>query len=105
MPFELIPVPADEADYLLPILRDAEEGEERIWDALYDPDCVAYAARVDGELVGVVVVGWQYREGWTSQILYIAVVAEQRGKGYGKLILAQLQAELRARGLSVLLVG
>ena len=37
--------------------------------------------------------------------LYIAVVAEQRGKGYGKRIITAVQTELSARGGNSLLVG
>lgn len=99
----LTTVPATEAEYLLPVLQDAEEGVERIHAALRDSACVAYAARVAGELVGAAVVRWVHDE--TSEILYIAVIAEQRGKGYGKRMLAELQDELRVRGGGVLLVG
>ncbi len=103
MPFELIAIPMPEAEALLSVLRDAEEGEERIRAALLDPACVAYAARVDGQLVGAAVVRWDKDE--ASEILYIAVIAEQRKKGYGKQIIAALQAELRERGGRGLLVG
>ena len=100
---EVVPVEIAEAETLLPILRDAEEGEERIRAALLDPACVAYAARVDGELIGAAVARWDKHE--ASEILYIAVVAEQRRKGYGKQLIAALQADLPQRGGSILLVG
>jgi ribosomal protein S18 acetylase RimI-like enzyme len=103
MPFGLVSIPMPEAEALLPILQDAEEGEERIRAALLDPACVAYAARVHGQLVGAAVVRWDEDE--ASEILYIAVIAEQRRKGYGKQIIAALQAELRERGGRGLLVG
>ncbi len=103
MLFECKPVPAAEAEYLLPLLLDAEEGEERIRSVLLDPTCMTYAARVDGDLIGAAVVRWEHAE--ASEIVYIAVIAERRGQGYGKHMLTSLQAELRTRGLSALLVG
>ncbi len=88
---------------LLPILLDAEEGEERIRAALLNPTCTAYASWLDGQLVGAAVVRWEDDE--TSEILYIAVDADLRGRSYGKQILQFLQEELcRRRGHS-LLVG
>ena len=95
--------PGEEIEALLPVLRDAEEGEERIRAALLDPSCVTYAARVEGELIGAAVVRWDRHE--ASEILYIAVAAEQRGKGYGKQLIAAVQAELPLRGGNALLVG
>ncbi len=102
MLFECIPMASDQSEILLPILHDAEEDDKRIRAAFLDPACVAYAASVDGTLVGAAVVRWE--EGETSEILYIAVIAAARGKGYGKRIIAALQAELPAHG-RVLLVG
>jgi hypothetical protein len=61
-----------EAATLLPILRDAEEGDERIQATFLDPACVAYAARVDGLLIGAAVMRWDEHEG--SELLYIAVI-------------------------------
>lgn len=103
MLFECQPVPANEAEYLVPLLLAAEEGEERIRSALLDPACIAYAARVDGNLIGAMVVRWEQAE--ANEIVYIAVQAEWCGQGYGKRMLAYAQAELRARGGSALLVG
>ncbi len=103
MPFECKPVPTDKAEELLPILLAAEEGEERVRSVLLDPTCTAYAARADGELVGAAVVRWE--PGEASEIIYIAVLHERRGQGYGKRMLASLQDELHARGGAALLVG
>jgi ribosomal protein S18 acetylase RimI-like enzyme len=100
---EAIDEPGKEIDALLPVLRNAEEGEERIRAALLDPSCVTYAARLAGELIGAAVVRWSKRE--ASEILYIAVTADQRGKGYGKQLIAAVQAELPRRGGNTLLVG
>ena len=103
MSFELLHTPAASAEFLLPILRDAEEAEERIRASFLDPACAVYAAHVDGELVGAAVVHWDQSE--ASELLSIAVIAERRGKGVGKQIIATLQAELRERGGGALLVG
>ncbi len=100
---EVMPVASEEVETLLPILRDAEEGEERIRTALLDPACVAYEARVDGQLIGAAVVRWDQQE--ASELLYIAVAEQQRGRGYGKGIVAAVQAELVGRGGNALLVG
>lgn len=96
-------VPPEQAEALLPILRAAEEGDERIRATLRAPACAVYAARVDGEIVGAAVVRWDGAE--ATEIIYIAVVAEQRGKGYGKRMVETLQAELAERGGRALLVG
>lgn len=103
MPFACKSASVGETEELLPILLDAEEGEERVRSVLLDPACTAYAVRDDGELVGAAVVRWE--SGEASEIIYIAVVRERRGQGYGKRILASLQDELRVRGGSALLVG
>lgn len=102
MVFECRPVAREQSERLLPILHDAEEDDERIREALRDPACAVYAASVDGMLVGAAVVRWE--QGESSELLYIAVLASERGKGYGKHIIAALQAELPAHGRA-LLVG
>jgi len=102
MAFECKPVANGQAEMLLPILHDAEEDDARIQATLLDPACVAYAAYADSILVGAAVVYWE--EGEASEILYIAVSAQERGKGYGKQIMAALRDELPAHGRA-LLVG
>src|SRR5947209_16373603 len=96
-------ISSNETMFLLPILLDAEEGEERIRAALLDPTCTAYAARLEGQLVGAAVVRWE--EDQSSEIIYIAVAPALRGHGYGKQIIHFLQDELRRRGGHSLLVG
>ena len=96
------PVAGTAAEALVPVLHDAEEDDERIRAALRDPACQAYAATVAGQLVGAAVVHWGQAE--PSEIVYLAVAAAERGKGYGKQIVATLQAELPAHGRT-LLVG
>ena len=96
-------IPSNETTFLLPMLLDAEEGEERIRAALLDPTCTSYATWLDGRLAGAAVVRWEENE--PSEILYIAVAAALRGRGYGKQIIQALQDELRRRGGRSLLVG
>jgi len=97
------PIAHHETAFLLPILSDAEEGEERIRATLLDPTCTAYATCFDGELVGAAVVRWAQEQ--ASEIIYLAVAPPLRGRGYGKQIMRFLQEELcRRRGHS-LLVG
>jgi GNAT superfamily N-acetyltransferase len=103
MAFECRHIASEQAEVLLPILHDAEEDDARIRAAFLDPTCVAYAASVDGILVGAAVVRWE-EKGEASEILYIAVIAQERGKGYGKQIMAALRDELPAHGRA-LLVG
>ena len=96
-------VPHNETAFLLPILADADEGEERIRATLLDPTCTTYASWLDGQLAGAAVVRWEQEE--PSEIVYIAVAAALRGRGYGKQIIHVLQEELRSRGGHALLVG
>lgn len=96
-------VPHNETAFLLPILADAEEGEERIRAALLDRTCTTYASWLDGQLAGAAVVRWEEDE--PSEIVYIAVAAALRGRGYGKQIIRVIQEELRSRGGHALLVG
>jgi len=46
------PIPSHETMFLLPMLLDADEGEERIRAVLLDPACTAYASWLDGQLAG-----------------------------------------------------
>jgi ribosomal protein S18 acetylase RimI-like enzyme len=103
MPLVTEQVATNETTLLLPILLDADEGEERIRAALLDPSCTAYASWLDGRIAGAAVVRWEEDE--TSEILYIAVAADLRGRGYGKQIMQTLQEELSRRRGNVLLVG
>jgi ribosomal protein S18 acetylase RimI-like enzyme len=91
-----VSVPVDEAEELIAVLRDAEEDDDLIRAALRDPTNQAYAAWKDQCLVGAAVVRWI--PGLSSEILYIAVVEEQRGQGHGRAILRHVIAELPAHG-------
>lgn len=103
MPLRIEPVPNHESLFLLPMLLEADEGEERIRAVLLDPACTAYAAWLDDQLVGAAVVRWE--QGDASEIIYIEVAAALRGRGYGKQIMQALKDELPQRGGCTLLVG
>lgn len=103
MPLRIEPVPNQEALFLLPMLLEADEGEERIRAVLLDPACTAYAAWLDDQLIGAAVVRWE--QGDASEIIYIEVAAALRGRGYGKQIMQALKDELLRRGGRSLLVG
>ncbi len=103
MPLVTEPVSSSETAFLLPVLLDAEEGEERIRAALLDPTCTAYASWLDGQLAGAAVVRWEEEE--PGEIVYIAVALALRGRGYGKQIIYFLLEELHRRGGHALLVG
>ena len=96
-------LPSSETLFLLPMLLDADEGEERIRTVLLNPAYTAYACWLDDQLVGAAVVRWE--EGDPSEILYIEVAAALRGRGYGKQIIQALQDELLRRRGHSLLVG
>jgi ribosomal protein S18 acetylase RimI-like enzyme len=96
-------VPARETLFLLPVLLEADEGEERIRAVLLDPTCTAYAAWLDNQLAGAAVMRWEANN--ASEIIYIEVTPALRGKGYGKQIIQKLQSELFEHGGCALLVG
>jgi GNAT superfamily N-acetyltransferase len=87
---------------LVPILRDADEDEQRVRSTLADEAYTSYAAFAGEQLVGAVTVRWQEHE---SEIEYIAVVPTLRGGGYGKAIMAAVLEEARRRNIRSLLVG
>jgi ribosomal protein S18 acetylase RimI-like enzyme len=91
-----------ELDVLLPPLRDAEEGDERITAAIMNLSYTPYIADVEGEIIGAAVMRWDANE---SELVYVAVAAEQRGRGLGKAIIEQLIQEGRRRGTRAILVG
>ncbi len=103
MPLRIEPVPSQESLFLLPMLLEADEGEERIRTVLLDPAHTAYAAWLDDRHVGAAVVRWE-KEG-ASEIIYIEVAAHLRDRGYGKQIMQALKDELLRRGGRSLLVG
>lgn len=95
-------IPPQEAENLLAILHAADESDERILARLTSDLYTSYAARERGELVGAAVVRWQVEE---SEIEYIAVAEQMRGRSYGKAIIAALLEEGRQRQVRAMLVG
>ncbi|WP_433060270.1 GNAT family N-acetyltransferase [Dactylosporangium sp. CS-033363] len=90
MTLELTLVDPAAAEALVPVLRDAEEGDDRIRATIADPRCKTYAARSTGELVGAAVV--RLSPGEPTEIVYIAIAGQHRRRGHGRGILAALQA-------------
>ena len=102
MSLRLSPVAAHETESLVPLLLDADEDEARIRAALQDSANTTYVALVGDTTVGAATVHWEEHE---SEIIYIAVTAHLRGRGYGKAIIEALFHEMRERKLHSLLVG
>lgn len=102
MPVILRPITISEIETIVTMLRDAEEGEERIRAAVLDIANTSYSAFDGGTLVGAAILRWEEHE---SEIIYIAVAANLRGRGYGKAMIEALFVEMRQRGISALLVG
>ena len=103
MTLKIEAISSHERMFLLPMLLDADEDEERIRAVLLDPACTGYACWLDDQLAGAAVVRWE--EEAPSEILYIEVAAALRGRGYGKQIMQALQDELPGHGGRSLLVG
>jgi GNAT superfamily N-acetyltransferase len=95
-------VPSRNSNLLLPLLRDAEEGDDRITRAIEDPVMTAYIARSGDTNVGAVVMHWAQAE---SEIIYMATELSLRGQGYGKAMIAAILDEARLRGVQAICVG
>ncbi|HLU09022.1 MAG TPA: GNAT family N-acetyltransferase [Oceanobacillus sp.] len=95
-------VPSRDVDALVPLLRDAEEGDERIVRAINDSANTAYLAFDDDTPVGAAVMRWAQDE---SEIIYIATAETLRGKGYGKAMIRWILDEARRRGVAAVCVG
>lgn len=95
-------VPSHDTALLLPILRDAEEGDARLVSAIEAPTMTSYIAQTDTDIVGAVVMHWQTEE---SEIVYIATAPSLRGQGYGKAMMQLIIKEARQRGVQTLSVG
>jgi GNAT superfamily N-acetyltransferase len=70
---------------------DLEEELERLQG---DPDLFLVAV-ADDRIVGAVLGTFDGRRGWVNRL---AVVPHRQGQGYGKLLMAELERRLRARG-------
>ncbi len=102
MPITLHIAHANEIEALIPFLLDADEGEARIRATLADEMHTTYAARDGAQLIGAATMLWRADE---SEIVYIAVAATERARGYGKAIIAALLNEARQRAVRSVLVG
>jgi ribosomal protein S18 acetylase RimI-like enzyme len=91
-----------DAELLIPLLHDADEDDARTASALADNANTAYAAYSGNECVGAAVMHWQTDE---SEILYIAVREQDRGKGYGKALIAELLKLAREQSTQAVVVG
>lgn len=87
---------------LVPILHDAEEDDSRIEHAITDTTNTPYAAFLEGECIGAAVVRWESHE---SEIIYIAIRGDARGKGYGKFIIGELIHIAHQQNTKALIVG
>ncbi|MDQ2905379.1 MAG: GNAT family N-acetyltransferase [Chloroflexota bacterium] len=102
MPITLHVAHANETEALVPLLLAADEGEARIRATLADEMHTTYAAREGAQLIGAATMLWREDE---SEIVYIAVAATVRARGYGKAIIAALLDEARQRTTRAVLVG
>lgn len=84
------------------MLRDADEDEGRISEALSDSANTSYLALDGDAIIGAATVRWKVLE---SEIIYIAVNPELRGCGYGKNLMTAITDEMRRRDVQSLLVG
>lgn len=87
---------------LVPVLRDAEEGDDRIIQTIEAPHSAAYLIQSEGKTVGAAVMHWHPDE---SEIIYIAMDTSQRGQGYGKTAIRALIDEARHRQVKAVCVG
>ncbi len=86
----LRPITTSETESVIAMLRDAEEGEERVRAAVLNEANISYGA-FDGEIpVGAATVHWEQYE---SEIIYIAVTPDLRGSGYGKAMIEAVYPE------------
>jgi GNAT superfamily N-acetyltransferase len=92
--------PSYDLERLIPLLHEAEEGDDRIAAVIHEPEAIAYIAQSDGQDVGAAVMHWHPDE---SEIVYIATTIQ--GQGYGKALIRGLIDEARQRGITALIVG
>src|SRR6185295_8493247 len=93
---------SQDTNLLIPMLHDADEDDTHIANAIADAANTAYTAFVDDEYVGAVLMHWQPDE---SEIIYIAIRSGERGKGYGKALIAGLVELARQQPTQSLIVG
>ncbi|MBZ0294028.1 MAG: GNAT family N-acetyltransferase [Anaerolineae bacterium] len=94
--------PSTNIPLLVSLLLEADESPARVRSLVEDQAYNGYLIQKDEIPIGAVLVHWQPDE---SEIIYIAVDASQRGKGYGKAAVATVLQEARQRGVDCVLVG
>src|SRR4051794_4530120 len=87
---------SSDSNRIVAVLRDAEEDDELVRAALRDPDNQTYVATIADVVVGAAVVRWG--DGTTSELLYLGLDSEHRGRGHGRRILEHLMSELPEHG-------
>jgi ribosomal protein S18 acetylase RimI-like enzyme len=102
MSIVLTQLPSDEASSILGLLRDADEGEEKILAIITDPIYTSYIAREGNHDVGAATLLWRDKE---AELIYIAIDRAYRGQGIGKQILNMLIDEAKQRMITTIMVG
>jgi ribosomal protein S18 acetylase RimI-like enzyme len=75
-----------------PSASDSIEGLTRL---IREPAALLLVATIDDQIVGSVIGGW---DGWRGNIYRLAVVPEHRRKGIARQLVAEISAELFAKG-------
>ncbi len=91
-----------DADLLIPLLHDADEDDASTAKVLADEANTPYAAYSENTCVGAAVMSWKPDE---SEILYIAIRQQDRGKGYGTALIAELLKLARQQRIQAVIVG
>lgn len=91
----------DEVEVAVALWREA--GLTRPWNdphddaalALANPTSCVLAGRIDGKLAATAMLGFDGHRAW---VYYLAVAAEQRGKGHGRAMMRAAEAWARQHG-------
>jgi len=75
-----------------PSASDSIEGLARL---IREPAALLLVAAIDDQIVGSVIGGW---DGWRGNIYRLAVTPEHRRKGIARQLVAEISAELFAKG-------
>ncbi|MBV8476215.1 MAG: GNAT family N-acetyltransferase [Acidobacteria bacterium] len=75
-----------------PSVSDSIEG---LTCLIREPAALLLVATIDGHIVGSVIGGW---DGWRGNIYRLAVTPEHRRKGTARRLVAEISAELFAKG-------
>jgi ribosomal protein S18 acetylase RimI-like enzyme len=78
------------------LVRPWNDAHADIARALTHANSTVMTARLDGAIVGAVMVGHDGHRGW---VYYLAVDPPMRGRGYGRMLIAAAERWLIARGI------